>query len=97
MRLHASSSPQSRRRSTERLGMLLDSRGLAEIVGHNHFAEPLAAAWNEREAHFVRAENTQMVIEGLGILHFVSQAEQVNEGQAALRENAQRLSGFTLA
>jgi hypothetical protein len=60
--------------------MLLDGRGLAEIVRHNYFAQALAAAWNERKAHFIRAEYTQVFVERLGILHFVSQAEQVNEG-----------------
>src|ERR1700675_2230817 len=62
MRLHASSSPQSRRRSAERLGMLLNSRGLAKIVRHNHFAQTLAAAWQQRKADFIRAENAQVFV-----------------------------------
>src|SRR5215471_17683481 len=97
MRLHASSNPQSRRRSTLRLGMLLHGCGLAKIVGQNNFAQSLAAAGHEWKAHFIGAKDTQVLVQRLGVLRFVSRPEQVNEGQDPLRENAQGLSGFSLA
>jgi hypothetical protein len=64
--------------------MLLHGGGLAKIISQHNFAQALAAAGRERNAHFIRAENAQVLVEGLGVLDFVSQAEQVNEGQDTL-------------
>ena len=67
------------------------SHAPAVVVSQDHVPQAVGRAGQKGKAHFVGAEDTQMLEQRLGARHFVAWTEKMNKRQDLLRKNPQCL------